>query len=327
MSTGRPERPRLIADIGGTNARFALVPADGRDPRHERSLRCADYPNFADAATAYLREVGNPQPSEGFCAIANPVIEDWLQMTNHAWAFSIEETRRQLGLERLRFVNDFTAQALAIPHLPDADKRRFGGEPPLPRHAMAVIGPGTGLGVSGLIPAGDRWVPLEGEGGHVVYSPVTPREWALAECLQDQYDGHCSAERVVSGIGLTATYAALCRLDGVAVEQLKPDEITRRAADSSCSGCGRARETLSLFTLGLATTAANLAVTLGAFGGVYLCGGILPRLGALFDSAAFRARFEDKGRFRAYMARIPTYVVHASNPALLGLARNLGVRE
>lgn len=321
MSTGpSDERPRLIADIGGTNARFALVPADGRDPVQEQVLRGADYPDFAAAAEAYLDGIDGPRPGVGFCAIANPVTGDFLRMTNHAWAFSIEESRRRLGLDSLRFINDFSAQALAIPYLPDSDKVQVGRGEPVANGPLAVLGPGTGLGVSGLIPFGDHWVPIEGEGGHVTFAPVTDREFALASELRRRFS-HCSAERLVSGLGIRATYEALCTLDGVPPLALEPGDISERAARGDDALC---RETIEIFTAALATTAANLAVTLGALGGVYLCGGILPRLGSLFDTEAFRARFEDKGRFREYLSGVPTYVVHARHPALLGLARTLG---
>ncbi len=321
MSTVPREAPRLIADIGGTNARFALVPAGGSEPEAEVKLPCAEYSGSAESAEVYLGQE-DAAPKIGFCAIANPVTGDWLEMTNHVWAFSIEEARRQLNLGRLRFINDFTAQALAVPHLPTMALRQIGVGASLAGHAMAGLGPGTGLGVSGLIPADEGWIAIEGEGGHATFSPMTPRESALAERLRERYAGHCSAERIVSGLGLTATVEALCELDGEPVTTLDPDEITRRAA----AGEPRCCEAVSIFCMALATTAGNLAITLGAFGGVYLSRGIVPKLGALLDADAFRARFEDKGRFRDYLRAIPTYIVTAENPALLGLARNLAWR-
>lgn len=321
MSTGQPDSPRLIADVGGTNARFALVHADSDTPTDEVTLRGADYPDFGAAVEAYLERVGGPRPTLGFCAIANPVTGDRLRMTNHAWAFSIEETRRRLGFEHLRFINDFAAQALAIPHLPDRDKAKMGGGEPMARRPIGVLGPGTGLGVSGLIPTpAGEWVPIEGEGGHVTYSPVTRREMDIADALRKRH-GHCSAERLVSGVGLKATYAAICALDGVTARDIEPDGISAGAASGNDPQCA---ETINVFTMALATTAANLAVTLGALGGIFLCGGILPRLGSQFDEMAFRERFEDKGRFHDYLMAVPTYVVHARSPALLGLAKTLG---
>lgn len=323
MSTGHHDRPGLIADIGGTHARFALVPPQADTPVSVMTLRCADHAGFSEAADAFLRHVGGPRPRVALCAIATAVGGDQLRMTNHAWAFSVAQARRDLALEKLRFINDFAAQALAIPHLPADSREHFGGGQPLANRPIAVLGPGTGLGASGLIPTTLRWVPIEGEGGHVTFAPHTRREAALADRLRQRF-GHCSAERVASGIGLPAVHQALCEMDGVSSEELTPEIITRRATDAACPYC---REAVSMLCLGLATTASNLAVTLGALGGVYLCGGILPRLGALFDRQAFRARFEDKGRFRDYLAAVPTYLVHASNPALLGLARNLELAD
>lgn len=320
MSTGHPKPPRLIADIGGTHARFALVPAGDDHPTRIRNLPGADYPDFAAAARAYLEMAADVPPREALCAIANPVTGDELAMTNHPWRFSIEASRRALGLTRLRFVNDWAAQALAIPHLGAEECEAFGGGVPRPGYPLAVLGPGTGLGASGLLPSPGGWQAIEGEGGHVTWSPVTDRELALAAEIRREH-GHCSAERVASGLGLVNVHQALARLDGDAgAPPLEAREITRRAV----AGCPRCHETVMHFTLALATTAANLTVTLGALGGTYLGGGILPRLGALFDRAAFRARFEDKGRFRGYLAAVPTYIVHADYPALRGLAKKLG---
>jgi glucokinase len=320
MSTGHPERPWLIADIGGTNARFAVVTPDQPEPQQEQVLAASDYPDFVAAAEAYLAGIAGPRPAAGFCAIANPITGDTVRMTNHDWAFSIEASRQRLGFEQLRFINDFAAQALAMPWLTPSEYDRIGGGDPQPSTPLGVLGPGTGLGVSALIPAGGDWIPLDSEGGHVTYSPVTRREHDLARILQARY-GHCSAERIVSGPGLVATYQSLCSLDGVSPAPLAPPEVTQRASEGSDPRCNEAME---LFTLALATTASNLAITLQASGGIYLAGGLLPKLGPLFDSELFRSRFTAKGRFSDYLGSLPVYLVHTQDhPALHGLARNL----
>jgi glucokinase len=310
---------RLLADIGGTNVRFALLAPGSDQPERERSLVCADYPGLEEAARAYLAAVGDPQVREAAIDVATAVTGDLVKLTNSPWVFSIEQTRRQLGLDRLVVLNDFTALALALPNLGPASYRQVGRGEPTPGTAIGLIGAGTGLGVSGLLPCGPRWAPIQGEGGHVAFSPMTAREDAVLGVLRARY-GHVSAERLLSGPGLVNLYETLCKLDQVSARALTPQQITESAiagADAQCV------ETLSTFCAMLGTAAANLAITLGARGGVYIGGGIVPKLDAYFDASSFRARFEHKGRFSAYLAGVPTYVITAEYPALPGLAAAL----
>jgi len=311
----------LIADIGGTNARFAVVHGAGTEPRQQRVLACADYPTLADAVMHYLEGLSGPKPGLAAMAIATPVTGDQVRMTNHHWAFSIEETRRRLGLDALHVINDFTAQALAVPHLPPEALSPLGGAPGPANTPLAVLGPGTGLGVSGLIPAGNQWVALQGEGGHVSFSPSNAREIALLQALMQDY-AHVSAERLVSGMGLVNIYRGLCRVDGIAtdpaMEPLTPASVTERARNGTCAVCS---ESVQLLSAMLGTVTGNLVLTLGARGGFYLCGGVLLRLGSLFDAALFRQRFEDRGRFSKYLAPVPGYLVLMEHTGLLGMAR------
>lgn len=309
--------PRMIADIGGTNARFAML--DGTEHRDEVVLTCADYPDLVSAAEDYLRRVGasaSGRPLEAALAIAGPVTGDIVRMTNHVWQFSAAHTRRQLKLRRLIILNDFTALAMSVRHLKGADLEQVGGGRAQPNTPIAVIGPGTGLGVSGLIPAGDHWIPLQGEGGHVTLSVMNERELAVLQQLQQRFS-HVSAERVISGPGLVTLYDALCGVEGVVPEVLTPPDITKRAQEGTCRLCF---ETVSMFCALLGTMAGNLVLTLGALGGAYIGGGIAPSLGKMFTSSRFRDRFEDKGRFTDYVARVPTFVIRAELPALVGLA-------
>ena len=317
--------PILVADIGATNARFGLI--DGRVVREARVLRCADYASSEDAATAYLSAVGlaapgTPgRPRRGAFAGAGPVTGDRIAMTNLVWQFSVGRVRDALGLEGLVVINDFTAVALSVPRLAEEDRRQVGEGTPQPGTVVAVLGPGSGLGVSGLVPgAGGRWTALSGEGGHVTMAPVSDRESAVLGQLRKSID-HVSAERVLSGPGLVNLYNALSILDGREPAALTPAQITANALAGSEHHCVEAVE---MFCAMLGTVAGNLALTLGARGGVYIAGGIVPRLGTLFAHSRFRKRFTEKGRMRDFLAPIPTYVVTHELPAFLGLAEAAG---
>ena len=317
-STELAPLPALIADIGGTNARFALAYPDGQI-RAEQVLSGADYPDLAQAARAYLAGIADLRPRQAAVAVATPVTGDWVQFTNSPWSFSIKATRQALELERLEVLNDFTALALALPLLTADERRAVGGGKPVDHAPIALLGAGTGLGVSGLIWSGHHWIALQTEGGHVSFSATDEREWAIQQVLQRRF-GHVSPERLLSGPGLIHIYTALATLQGWPPEPLTPADITDRALQARCPHCV---ETLEVFSGALGTAAGNLAITLGAHGGVYIGGGIVPRLGDWFDRSAFRTRFETKGRFSAYLAAIPTWVITAENPALRGVAAAL----
>ncbi len=307
---------RLVVDIGGTNARLALVAPGSLQPQLEKTVRCTDYGGLEQAVRRYLQDQGNPVVREAALDVAVDPIGDFIKLTNGPWSFSIEQTRRALALDRLHIVNDFTALALAVPTLRPDEVQSVGGGTAVAGTPIAVIGPGTGLGVSGLIPASGLFVALQGEGGHTAFSPMNEREAGVLHWLQQRYD-HVSTERVVSGMGLENLYQALCLLDRVQARSLGPDKITAAAlsnTDAQCTGA------LEMFCAILGTAAANLVVTLGARAGCYIGGGIVPRLGDYFARSPFRTRFETKGRFSSYVAAVPTYVILAQTPALRGLA-------
>jgi glucokinase len=314
---------RLLADIGGTNARFALEGTTAGFADIE-VLACREFDAIGDAMDAYLaRAAARGHATDGIrhaaIAIANPVEGDVVRMTNHHWRFSIAALRAARGLDTLLVVNDFAALALALPHLDETDRERIGGadSAAVPGRPIGLVGPGTGLGVSGVVPApgpgGTCWIALAGEGGHASFAPVTRQETALLDALREEY-GHVSAERLLSGPGLEAIHRVL------AGERLTAAAITARALDGTSAAC---RATVDVFCAVLGSVAGNVALTLGATGGMYIGGGIVPRLGPLFHASAFRARFEDKGRLRPWLARIPTWVVTAPYPALRGVAAML----
>ncbi|MFM2059105.1 MAG: hypothetical protein RLY71_3490, partial [Pseudomonadota bacterium] len=310
--------PRLIADIGGTYARFALETAPGRFERAAQ-LRCADHADFHAAVVAYLATLPQPlqQLQHAAVAIANPVEGDQVRMTNYHWKFSIEEMRERLRLVTLVVVNDFTALAMAVPMLAPTDQRKVGGGTPREHSVVGVLGAGSGLGASGLIPAEQGWVALGTEGGHASFAPQDEREIAILRYAWQQYS-HVSFERLLSGPGLELIHRALAALAGTPAEgarALAAPEITRRALEGDDALCVQA---VDAFCGLLGTAAGNLAVTLGALAGVYIGGGIVPRLGSWFDSSSFRRRFEAKGRFSDYLRAIPTYVITTEEATFLG---------
>jgi glucokinase len=309
--------------VGGTNARWAWQAAPGDAMSHLSTLAASDYPSIGECIAAYLKRHALPAPREVAFGIATPVIGDSVSMTNHPWSFSIDALRRQLGAQRLRVLNDFEALAHALPVLTDVDRLAVGGGAAVPGAALAVIGPGTGLGVSGLISNGNGgWCVIAGEGGHATLAAGNARESALLAVLRERF-GHASAERALSGPGLVNLYEAACRLDGETAQSLDPAQVVARSERNAANHDPQCEEAVNTFAALLGTVAGNLALTLGARGGVFIGGGIVPRLGKRFASLPFRARFEDKGRFRSYLESVPVWVITAQAPALLGAARAL----
>lgn len=305
---------KLIADIGGTNARFALV-VNGRITDAE-VLHCADFKNPAEAAVSYLKKV-NVKPEAGAFAVATALDgTDHVAMTNHAWAFSIEQTRKDIGLERLQVINDFTAIAYAVPYLSDEDKYRIGGGEVRQGLPIAIIGPGTGLGAAGIVFADGKPIAVTTEGGHVTMPAIEPREFALFEWLKKTKYHHISAERVVSGKGIVNIYQAICGVDGLSLPDKTPEEITTAGLNGTCKV---SMEVLDLFCHFLGVVSGNLALSYGAGGGLYIAGGIVPQLGDYFTHSRFRESFLAKGRFREYLERIPSFVVTHPFPGLEGL--------
>lgn len=308
------KRYSLVADIGGTNARFALVAEGDRTLIEPRSLAVADYPDIVQAIHAYLQLTGLDQPWQAAISVASPVTGDQLKMTNHSWSLSVRETRAALGLRHLKVLNDYTALALALPLFTESQCRRIGGGVALAGQPMAVIGPGTGLGVSGVVPVGDHWVPLESEGGHVSYGPLNARELQIIELLRESHE-HVSAELLVSGSGLALIYQMICRIERGEAKRLSPGEVSSLALEGEDS---LAAEALEIFCGILGTVAGNLALTIGARGGIYIGGGIVPRFIEYFAASSFRGRFERHGRMTAYLREIPTHVIDTAYPAFIG---------
>jgi len=312
------DEARLVADIGGTHARFALLDRHGA-PERVRVLAVADFTGPVEAIAAYLQDIGEPSLESAAIALAAPVHAGVIRMTNARWSFCRAEIEKHFGLQRLLLLNDFAALALALPYLDAADLRQVGGGEAVPLAPKAVLGPGTGLGVSGVLHHGGQWLALTGEGGHCSLAPGDRREAEILALAWREH-AHVSAERLLSGSGLPLLHRLVAAVDGWSSAPLATPEIIARAVAGNDPRCRSVIDTLCAM---LGALAGNLALTLGAQGGVYVAGGIIPRLGELFDQSEFRSRFEAKGRFTAYLAAIPTFVMLCPTPALLGAAHAL----
>ncbi len=330
--TKASERLFLVADIGGTHARFALAHQRGGavDVETPSVWLTALHSGLDAALEAFLKEKGKPHLDAVAVCAAGPVqgtgAHAMIDMTNCPWDVSTVALSRATGVASPLLMNDFAALALAVPHLTGNETRRIGGGEADPLAPIAILGAGTGLGVATLVPKGDgHYIALPGEGGHVDLAPTDQREIAVIYQLMQEF-GRVSVERVLSGPGLVALYMAIGALDG-ARDKARPTavDVANRARMGSSQS---AKEAVSLFCGWLGATAGNLALTLGAKGGVYIGGGIVPGWMAeddkggspLFDIRLFRHRFEAKGRFKTYLAPIPVNVITREDPALLGLA-------
>lgn len=300
----------LLADIGGTNTRCAITGADGR-PGPVREFRNRDFDSLPLLLTRFVESVpAAGRPVGGALAVAAPVRGDEVQMTNIDWRFSTSEVREALGLRELSTVNDFEALAWALPELRDEELVQVGGVRVVPGKPKGVIGPGTGLGVASLVPDNGRWLAVGGEGGHVTLPAADELEARVIDEIRREF-GHCSAERVISGPGLELLHRALHDVPGIDAAELA------RLADA---GDAQADETFAVFFRLLGSIAANLALTIGAFGGIYIGGGIIPRHRDRFIASGFRERFEAKGRYGGYLQSIPVFLIVSAHPTLAGLA-------
>ncbi len=315
--------PRLLGDVGGTNARFGWQANADSGIEHVLVLPCAAHETLEAAIRTYLELKSLPMPRTGALGIANPITGDVIRMTNHHWSFSISEMQRSLGLQQLNVINDFTALALALPSISKDNLVQVGGTIAEAYAPKALIGAGTGLGVSGLMPTdvNDHWVAIAGEGGHVTLAAQTESEYRVIELIRQRY-GHVSAERVLSGQGLVDLYLALRQM-----QKQQPVDVAGAAEITAWALQDKdplALQSIDMFAGFLGSVTGDLALTLGARGGVYLGGGIVPRWLGWFETSQFRERFEAKGRFKAYLKDIPVWVINAvESPALLGAARSL----
>ncbi|MFM8768549.1 MAG: glucokinase [Rubrivivax sp.] len=316
--------PWLVADVGGTNARFGWVEDASLKVTRVQTLPVAEHPGPAQAARAYLKSLhrdsgsSTATPRRSAWALATALDGDWVELTNGHWCFSRSALMQSLGLEDLRLLNDFEALALSLPHLEPSQLRAHGALPQA-QGMLAVIGPGTGLGVAGVVQTAQGWKALPGEGGHATLAATDEQEALVLAEVRRHFE-HVSAERLLSGIGLPVLYRAVCAVAGETGRELSAPQIVEAGTQGTDPLCGR---TLDLLCAFLGSFAGNVALTLGARGGVYIGGGIVPRLGERFFQSSFREKFEAKGRFRSYLADIPTALITDTLAALRGAAASL----
>lgn len=310
---------RLVGDIGGTHARFALCGADGA-PHDERKLVVAEHAGLVEAAQAYLAGLPEhaPRVQAAVLAVATPVLGDAVAFTNSPWRFSIAQAERALGLERLTVINDFVAQAAAVTALGPQDMAALRPGTAKPGAPRAVLGPGTGLGVAFVLETpGQPPRILPSEGGHASFAPQDDLQAEILDRLRARHGGHVSVERLLSGPGLLHIAQALAERAALDLPLREPADVSRRAAAEACE---TSRQAISLFSALLGATAGNLALTLLTEGGVFLTGGLCRNLGPLLDREALAAAFTAKGRFAGYLSTIPVWQVMRPHAGLLGAA-------
>lgn len=309
----------VVADIGGTNARFSRINLTTFELDRIQVFACADYPTLTDVMAAYSSEQDVPLEHVAI-AIACPVDSDEIDMTNHHWQFSVRGVKKAMKLKTFIVLNDFAAAAMSIVTLKPHDLKRIGGGKATPKAPKAILGAGTGLGVGHLITVSSGNVmPLPGEGGHVDWAPTNEKEWAIHRFIHNRV-GRVSAERVLSGPGLETLYLALADYHGKNVTNLSAAEIGKRALSGNDT---LALEAVNQFFASLGTFAGNLALNLNTYGGVYIAGGVVPKLMNLMATSNFRARFEHKGRFCKVAEAIPCFVITAEHAGLRGVGQYL----
>ena len=313
------EEPRqaIVADIGGTNARFACVDLNTLSLGQIVLYPCSDFVNLETAIRFYQHEHNLLAVKHVAIAVASLVEGDLVTMTNLSWQFSIHDLKHRLGLLDLHVLNDFVAQAMSLLFLSEQEKIQIGPGRAVDSSNRVILGPGTGLGVAYLVPTPQGMVPIASEGGHIEWAPYTTQEWFIKQFLAKQYH-HVSVERVLSGPGLENLYVAIAAFQGKQVEFLSAAAITDRALTKSCP---LSEATVHQFLASLGSFAADCAFSLNTLGGVYLTGGIVPKLVPLINDSELRSRFEMKGRHSSFNKQtVATFVLGVQWPGLIGAA-------
>ena len=308
--------PVLIGDIGGTNARFAILLDAYAEPKEFPSVRTADFASLDEAIEAAVLDRTSVRPLSALLAVAGPVDGDEIALTNHGWVVRPRRMFETLGLEEVVVLNDFEAQALGVVALGPEHMEKIGGGEAEEEASRVVLGPGTGLGVAGLVHARHMWIPVPGEGGHVDIGPRSPRDFAVFPHIE-AIEGRISAEQMLCGRGLVNLYRAVAAADGVEPRLSAPAEITAAALSG---GDAVAAEALGVFVTCLGRLAGDMALVFMSRGGVFLTGGIVQKIVPALKDGRFRAAFEDKAPHSALMRAMPVHVVTHPLAALAGLA-------
>ncbi|WP_180898412.1 glucokinase [Martelella soudanensis] len=308
--------PILIGDIGGTNARFSLLVDPYAEPREFPIVHTADFATIGDAIQAAVMDKSSLQPRSAILAVAGPIRSDEIPLTNCDWVVKPRDMIAHLGLVDVIVINDFEAQALAIANMADKFREPIGDTPDKLLASRVVLGPGTGLGVAGLVHAEERWIPVPGEGGHIDVGPRTARDYQVFPHIKT-IEGRVAAEQILCGRGMVNLYNAICAADGIEPQPYEPKDVSQHGLDGTDR---QAVETLSLFATYLGRLAGDMAMVFMARGGVYLAGGISQKILPALKSPEFRAAFEDKAPHTKLLESIPTYVVTHPLAALAGLS-------
>ncbi|MDQ2077331.1 glucokinase [Marinimicrobium sp. ABcell2] len=313
----------LVADIGGTNARFGLVDIAGtKQPnpdytaQSQITLRCANYPTIAQMIRAYGEEIGTPLPAFACLAIAGPIQKGRVRMTNLQWEFGIAELQKELGMDALDVINDFAALAYAMPHLTGTELHQFHAAEADPEAPKLALGPGTGFGMAGLVPCAGRWKIVATEGGHTNFAPGTLEEVEILKYLLERQP-HVSVENLISGNGLVTLYKALAGVSGQKAEDYSPADVNQHGQAGTDPLC---RSALDTFCGILGSVAGDKALSTGARGGVYVGGGIVPRLVNYIPQTTFLQRYTNKGPMTGYVQGIPLNAIIKDTAALVGTA-------
>lgn len=308
----------LVADIGGTNIRLGVADLSDLSISNIITYQCEDFANVDLAIERYFEQTGE-SVTHACIDVATAVTGDEVSLTNNHWCFSQNALKEKFGWEFLSVINDFTAIAMSVPSISDDKKVQIGGAEAQVNKPIAIYGAGTGLGVAHLVHTGEKWLPIDGEGGHVDFAPIDQDEINVLQQLQKKYV-RVSAEQILSGLGLVQIYQSLCAVDGIEAKDLKPADITEQALANEDDYAVRS---LQLFCRVLGSFGGNLALNVKALGGVYIAGGIVPRFIEYVKQSEFRARFDAKGRFGKLIETIPVYVVTEEQPGLIGCAAYL----
>lgn len=308
--------PVLIADIGGTNVRLAILEDPHSTLREFATIETGSFPDFAAAATATVLDTTSIMPNSLLLALAGPLSPGPMKLTNANWVIDPRGLMDALNLKTLITFNDFEALSLSLPALRQDQVHKFGGGEPESRHPRLVVGPGTGLGVAALLYMDQSYIPVAGEGGHITFGPDSPRDFAIWPNLE-RFHGRISGEALLSGDGLARIFRAVCATEGVDGSACRGGAYVTTRADE---GDPLAIEAIDLFLGYLGRFAGDLSLVFLPRGGVYIAGGIAPRLRDRFATSAFREAFESKAPHARIMAQTPTYLVTEPRPAVAGLA-------